>query len=119
MKITQWIKSFFTSPTTAIIPGPTITLGTKVYTIAPLNFATLKKITPLLTSFKAIGKNPSTEDYDNMVKVIWYALQRNHPRISLKEVEEGLDISNINSITATTMGAGGGMTAGGATADNQ
>lgn len=108
----KFFEPYFKRDPEKLVPGPQITLGTKVYTIAPLNFATLKKITPLLSSFQTLGKNPTTIDLDNMVKVIWYALQRNHPHISLREVEEGLDLRNINEITAKTMMAGGAEPAG-------
>lgn len=112
MSIFNGLSRLFHSAPRAIIPGTQITLGTKVYTIAPLNFATLKKITPLLSSFQALGKTPTAVDFDNMVKVIWLALQRNHPRITLREVEEGLDLANIHSITTKTMLVGGAVPSG-------
>ena len=113
------ISRLFTSKQPALIPGPTIKLGSTVYTIAPLNFATLKQMTPLLDSFKALGKTPTTQQYDDMIKVIWLALRRNHPRITLKEVENGLDLQNIHSITTTAMGAGGVTEKGEDLADSQ
>jgi hypothetical protein len=108
----KFFEPLFRRAPEKIIPGTQITLGTKVYIIAPLNFATLKLITPLLSSFNTLGKTPTVQDFDNMVQVIWLALKRNHPHIALKEVEEGLDLSNIHSITAKTMLSGGAAPAG-------
>ena len=113
------IFSIFTRKPRQLIDGPTITLGNKVYTIAPLNFKTLKEVTPLLDSFKNLGKTPSTQDYDNMVRFVWLALRRNHPNIKLKEVEVGLDLHNIMSIQRMTMTAGGAVPTGEAQAANQ
>ena len=104
--------SFFRKSQPEIIEGPEIKLGHKSYIIAPLNFATLKKVTPLLSSFTALGKAPTTQDYDNIVMVIWLALKRNYPNLKLSEVEQNLDLSNINQIASNTMNAGGVKTSG-------
>ena len=114
-----WLLAPFIRKPRQLIDGPQITLGNKIYTIAPLNFATLKQVTPLLESFKNLGKTPSIEDYDNMVKFVWLALKRNHPNIKLKEVERGLDLYNIMSIQNMTMSAGGAVPRGEAKTANQ
>lgn len=90
-----------------IIPGSQVQLGNAVYTIAPMNFATLKKVTPLLASFQTLGAMPSPADLDNMITVIWLALLRNHPKLKRSVVENGLDLSNIGTITSQAMSTSG------------
>ena len=103
-----------------MIPGVEIKLGDKVFTIAPLNFATLKKVAPMLKSFEKLdGKTmPSEADFDAMITIIHLAIKRNHPEVTTEEVAEMLDMQNIMETISTIMGASGSKSAGEAKAGN-
>lgn len=103
-----------------MIPGVEIKLGDKVFTIAPLNFITLKKVAPLLKSFEKLdGKTmPEAEDFDAMITIIHLAIKRNHPEVTSDEIGELLDMQNVMEVITKIMGASGSKSAGEAKAGN-
>lgn len=122
MNIFHFITAPFRGEPKQLVPGVQVTLGTKVYTVAPMNLATVKKISPMLSSFEAFGKGgvlPSAKDYDNICTIIMLAIQRNHPKVTFKEVEKGLDMANMLTIAAQVMNVAGAVNKGEAAADNR
>ena len=102
-----------------MIQGTEIELGGVKYTVAPMNFATLIKVTPLLKSFAALGnKQPNEEDFKNIVTIMQLAINRNHPEVTFDMVAESLDMVNMSEIMAKIMSTAGTVNKGEAQAGN-
>lgn len=100
---------------------PTVTLGDKTYKVMPMNFKTLIKISPLLKSLEKVTASalPDQEDFENIVNIIVYALERANPDINFDIVADNLDMKNIMGVLADIMKASGATNMGEAKAVSQ
>jgi hypothetical protein len=86
-----------------MIPGPKITIGDRVFTVAP---ATLGAIKRQMKGYQdnAVG---SAERIDVSLQFILETLQRNHPDLDMAYLEQWVDVRNSPEIMRTIGAAAG------------
>ena len=101
-----------------LIDGVLINIGTKTYTVPPLNFKRLRLLKPEIELLAGVSGAPSAEQMDAMIQIIHSALERNYPELSKEDVEEMLDLGNAPKVLNAIMGVAGFQASGETTAVN-
>lgn len=96
-----------------LIPGVIVEMGGTEYTIPPLNFSAIKKLSSKLATLKDMGEGlPDDEQIDTMIEIIHLAVKRNYPDVTVDEVADMLDMSNAMQAVGAIMSGSGFKAAG-------
>lgn len=92
-----------------MIPGTTLNMGGRDFTIAPLTLRALRELTPQLEALTTmrLDEMPKPEQLGAVVDVVWSAVKRNHQEITREQVEEMLDLGNLQPAIEAVMGTSG------------
>jgi hypothetical protein len=99
-----------TSLTDALVDGIDVKVGREVLTVPALNFKALRRLKPSLDILKGIDRNASDltdEQFDAIVHIVHTAIRRNYPNMSIEDLEEGLDMSNLKPVIDAVMANSG------------
>lgn len=92
-----------------MIKGTDIELGGTVYTVPPLNLASLERFQDRLATYNGgIDK----ESVAFVVEVAHAAIKRNYPQMTIDELKENIDLGNIRDIFGAVMNISGLMARG-------
>lgn len=89
-----------------MIDGAKIKMGGVEYIVPALNLKRLRALSPKIDNLQA-GRGTPDEQMDATVEIIHAALSRNYPSLSIETVEDGVDLSNVQSILMAVLGASG------------
>lgn len=93
--------------------GTTITMGGKEWVIPALSLGQVRRLQPILEQIPIQADGVLTaETIDNSIAVIHAAMSRNYPDITLRDVEEMVDLRNIRPIFQAILGLSGLMPSG-------
>lgn len=94
-----------------MIPGTTIKLGETKYLVPPLNFAAMKKHKAFIASCMKGDIDPAKfledGDFERISDIAFLAIKRNYPKVTVEEIEENLDASNLQDIFNAIMKVSG------------
>ena len=90
-----------------MIDGKKVKLGSTEYIIAPLNFKSLKRLRPELDSVASVGGVVNDSIIEAALKIIHAAISRNHPDMSIEQLEEVIDMGNFNEVLDAVLGQSG------------
>ncbi len=88
-----------------MIDGVTVIIAEKEYVIPPLNFAGTRKY--IAASKRLSGIADPEEQMSIMAEMVWLALKRNYPQLSVEDVEDILDFTNVQTIMDAIVEASG------------
>lgn len=97
----------------ALIEGVKINLGGDNYIVPPLSFKNLRMLQPKLGLLKTVGDVPTEEQTDAIAQIVLMALSRNYPDLTLDQVSEVLDLSNMKQVLPAILGVSGLVTTSG------
>lgn len=86
-----------------MIEGIKVNMGGKDWIVPPLNLKALRRLGPKL---KTVGEG-GEEAMGTIVETVHAALQRNYPDISIDEVEDMVDTSNMQDLMQAIMNSSG------------
>lgn len=103
----------------AKVEGTSVKLMGEDYVLAPLNFQQIRLV---LKPAQAKMKE-TTDTYDRLalfVPVVHASLSRNHPDLTVEQVEVMLDLNNVHEVYSALMGVSGFVkpTLGGASSED-
>lgn len=93
-----------------MIDGKILKIGEKEYIVPPMNFKTLKKVLPKVSSWDKTdfkGPEATMDIISKFSEIILLALQRNYPDLTLDELEEHLTMKEINPIVEIVLEVSG------------
>lgn len=94
-------------PERELIDGIEISMGGRKLTVPPLNLKQLKKYGQVLNGLTGLTEANIFSQAGALVEVIHAAIARNYPEISLDQVEEMLDLSNLVPVMQAIVGVSG------------
>jgi hypothetical protein len=99
-----------------------IQIGELEFNVAPLNFTTLIYEVPKLQ--EALMKltpeqKPGKEQFETVVNFIYKAIKRTDADVTLEQIMDNLDVSNMSDVVGQIMSNSGAITRGEAAADSQ
>jgi hypothetical protein len=90
-----------------MIPGITIMMGGREWTIPPLTLGQLRRLMPKVRQLSDINAQMGEREIAVLVEIVTAALQRNYPDITAESVEDLLDLGNSGPVlTAVLTGSG-------------
>jgi len=90
-----------------VIPGVTIMMGGREWTVPPLTLGQLRRLMPKVRQLSDIGAQMGEVQIGVLVEIVATALQRNYPDITAESVESLLDLGNAGSVlNAVLTGSG-------------
>ncbi len=89
--------------------GVEVTLGRCVYVAPPLSLKAMRVLMPKIMALSATGAAALVTDemFDTLSELIYTALKRNYPALTMEAVEEGLDIKNMHAAMSAILSASG------------
>lgn len=90
-----------------MIDGLEINLGGTLHMVPPMNFKILKTVQPLLEELNDMKGVPNGKHIDTICKIIWLAMKRNYPEMTLDFVESSVDMGNFVTIMHQVLSAAG------------
>ncbi len=99
--------------------GITVTLGGEARVLPPLTLRALRKLNPQIRLLATLAEGlPTEEQIIAISEVVHASLVRNYPDVTVDQVEEWLDMSNLGLTIGAVMAVAGlerrGADAGGA-----
>jgi len=88
-----------------MIEGIAVKIADKEYIIPPLNFAGTRKY--IAAAKKLPGITDPEEQMSLMAEMVWLALRRNYPQMSIDDVEDIVDFTNVQTIMDAIVEASG------------
>jgi hypothetical protein len=90
-----------------MIPGITVRMGGREWTIPPLTLGQLRRLMPKVRQLSDINAQMGETQIAVLVEIVTAALQRNYPDITTETVENLLDLGNSGPVlTAVLTGSG-------------
>lgn len=90
-----------------MIPGKNLDLAGRSWLVPPINFAALKKHRALIAEMRTGSVELTDAQQDAMLDLIYLALRRNYPDITLEQVEEMIDLANMQPVFEAIMTVSG------------
>jgi len=90
-----------------MIDGVSISLGGTEYVVPALSFKQLRNLQPKLATLGTVKGIPSEAQLDAVAEVVHAALSRNYPDLTLDQVGDMLDLTNMKHIVPAIMGISG------------
>lgn len=87
--------------------GIWVTLGLEEYRIPPLGFRAIQDLQDRIGLLKGLSGVPSKEQMDLVVEIVFLAMQRNYPEMTLEGVSDMIDLSNFASVLNAVMNNSG------------
>lgn len=100
---------------TMLLPGVSIAMGGRQWTVPPLTLGQLRRLLPKLRQLTEAAATPGDSDIDLLVEIVTEALSRNYPDVTAAAVESLLDIGNAGMVLNAVL-AGSGLQSGEASA---
>lgn len=94
-------------PREDLIPGVEVSVGGKTITVPPLNLAQLQKFGAVLSDLESLNEGNVIAQARALGPVIHAALRRNYPTVTLAQVEEMVDLSNLLPLVKAIVTASG------------
>ena len=94
-------------PAKARLEGVEVELNGVTFVAPPLNFKALKRLLPNIQTLPATGALTTEADVMTAVDVVWSALARNYPEMTIDDVLDGLDMRNVQKILPAGLGQSG------------
>jgi hypothetical protein len=90
-----------------VIPGVAISMGGREWTIPPLTLGQLRRLMPKVRELSNINTQIGETQIGVLVEIVFAALQRNYPDITIEMVEDLLDLGNAAPVlNAVLTGSG-------------
>ena len=90
-----------------MIPGVTITMGSRDWLVPPLTLGQLRRLMPRVRQLTEIDASMSEVQIGVLVEIVAAALQRNYPDATAEMVENLLDLGNAGTVlNAVLTGSG-------------
>ena len=86
-----------------VIAGKEMQFGGKTLILAPLNAAAVKQYREQIKAVNAAG----LPDIDLVAKLAYVSLRRNHPEMTIEEVEEFIDYGNYFTVWESLLNISG------------
>lgn len=87
-----------------LIDGVTLKVGRREFIVPPLNLKGVKRAQQLIPLLQDVT---STEGVDAAIEVVWLALKRNYPDVTLEQLEEDVDLGNLLALTNAVLSVAG------------
>ena len=82
-----------------MIEGKKITLGGVEYTLPPLNFTAIERYMALQSDIQSAVDSADLQKQINiMAEIVWLALRRNYPEMTVETVKDMVDMTSVHSI---------------------
>ena len=81
-----------------VIPGVAISIGGREWTIPPLTLGQLRRLMPKVRELSNLNTQLGETQIGVLVEIVFAALQRNYPNITIETVEDLLDLGNAAPI---------------------
>ncbi|WP_155835256.1 hypothetical protein [Herbaspirillum sp. RV1423] len=92
---------------TELIDGIEVKMAGKTWVIPALSFKRLKQLRPKIAALAALNTLPEEEVIDDVCVIVHAAIIRNYPEVTLDEVQEMVDMSNMQRVIKAVMGQSG------------
>lgn len=96
-----------------MIPGITIEMGGRQWTVPPLTLGQLRRLMPKIARLAEIGSAIGESEIDMLVDIVAAALARNYPEITAEKLEDLLDLGNAGVVLNAVLSGSGLTPAGG------
>jgi len=103
--VADYLDKILEQSTVPLFAGTTASMGGKDWVVPPLTLGAMKRNSAALEIAKSVGApfSMTIEQLDAVVKVVWIALRRNYPDLTLEMVEEMLDTGNTTSVLVSVL----------------
>lgn len=91
-----------------LLPGVTIRLGGREWTVPPLTLGQLRRLKPEIGQITSNAGALTGEVVDAIIRIVATAMQRNYPELAEEAVGEMLDLGNAGSVLNAVL-AGSGL----------
>jgi hypothetical protein len=95
-----------------VIPGISLMMGGREWTVPPLTLGQLRHLMPKIRQLSDIGPQMGEPQIDVLVEIVAAALQRNYPDMTIQMVENLLDLGNAAPVLQAVL-TGSGLRSGG------
>ena len=90
-----------------MIPGVTVAMGGRDWSVPPLTLGQLRRLMPKVRQLTEIGASMGETQIGVLVEIVTAALQRNYPDVAPETVENLLDLGNASAVlNAVLTGSG-------------
>lgn len=96
-----------------MIPGVTIEMGGRQWTVPPLTLGQLRRLMPKIARLAEIGSAIGESEIGMLIDIVAAALARNYPEITAEMLEELLDLGNAGPVLNAVLSGSGLAPAGG------
>ncbi len=90
-----------------MIPGVTVAMGGRDWTVPPLTLGQLRRLMPKVRQLTEIGASMDEAQIGVLVEIVAAALQRNYPEITAEAVESLLDLANAGPVLGAVLTGSG------------
>ena len=94
-----------------LIPGVEVNIGGLIYTVPPLNFRQLEAHGDTIIQIASEAGASSFDRIKRMVPVVFAALSRNYPELTVDGVKDIIDMENYSRVFEAVTGVSGIMEA--------
>lgn len=95
-----------------MIDGVKINMGGTEYIVPPLSFKQLRNLLPKMALLTKMGNVPDLKHMDIVTEIVFAALSRNYPELTLELVGDLLDLGNMKLILPAIIGTSGLVSSG-------
>lgn len=96
-----------------MIPGVTIEMGGREWTVPPLTLGQLRRLMPKITALAEIGAAIGETEIGMLIDIVAAALNRNYPEVTAEMLGEMLDLGNAGRVLNAVLSGSGLTPAGG------
>lgn len=87
--------------------GRWVVIGEEQYKIPPLAFGDIRELMADVESLRSMSEHPTPDQMKVVTTLVWKALARNYPSMSLKDVDDMLDFGNFYEVLGAVLSVSG------------
>lgn len=87
--------------------GKWVRFGLEEFRIPPLGFLDVQEMQPDVDALRTVVGAPTADQWRSVHAIVWAAMKRNYPSLTIDEVKERVDLGNWLAVTTAVFGVSG------------